>query len=158
MSVTSATTIAVQILSNTLGVLKTVREQAKESKDSTLKSHISDLYDGVLSLKEAVMLVTDENAELRRRIAELEKPPEKPVPVIRQVGAVNYYFVGEEGPYCQPCYDGNSKEKRLVRLSPPQPWSGGQRRHCPVCHSYFQETKRESGPFQLGGQRGGQWS
>jgi hypothetical protein len=155
MSVTSATTIAAQILSNTLAVLKTVREQAKESKDATLKSHISDLYDSVLSLKEAVMLVTDENRELRRRIEELEKAPETPVPMIRQVGLVNYYFVGEEGPYCQPCYDAKSK---LVRVTPPEPWSGGQRRHCPVCHAIFQETKGADGPVRLGGRRGGAWS
>ncbi|MGH9496721.1 MAG: toll/interleukin-1 receptor domain-containing protein [Candidatus Sulfotelmatobacter sp.] len=83
------------------------------------------------------------------------KPSE---PEIRQVGAVNYYFVGDKGPYCQPCYDVDPKAKRLVMVTPPEPWSGGQRRHCPVCHSYFQETKKESGPTQLGGRRGGAWS
>jgi hypothetical protein len=113
MSVTSATTIAAQVLSNTLAVLKTVREQAKVSKDADLKSRISDLYDSVLSLKEAVMLVTDENNQLRAKIAELERPPSKPE--IRQVGLTNYYFVGEKGPFCQPCFDVNGK---LIPLTP----------------------------------------
>ncbi len=45
MSVSTATTIAAQILSNTLAVLKSVRERAKVSKDAELKSHISELYD-----------------------------------------------------------------------------------------------------------------
>jgi hypothetical protein len=35
-----------------------------------------------------------------------ERPSE---PEIRQVGAVNYYFVGDKGPYCQPCYDVKGK-------------------------------------------------
>lgn len=156
MSMTSATTIAAQVLSNTLAVLKTVREQAKESKDATLKSHISDLYDSVLSLKEAVMIVTDENDELKRQIAELQKRSEKPAPEIRQVGAVHYYFVGEEGPYCQPCYDVDPKKGRLVRLSPPEPWSGGQRRHCLVCNAIFQETKGPAPQVRVG--RVGRWS
>ena len=135
MSVTSATTIAAQILSNTLAVLKTVREQAKESKDATLKGHISDLYDSVLSLKEAVMLVTEENSQLRRRITELEQPPAKPV--IKQVGRTHYYFLGNEGPFCQPCYSVNSK---LVPLTPQNRYAGGVGRKCEVCNKVFFET------------------
>lgn len=135
MSVTSATTIAAQILSNTLAVLKTVREQSKESKDATLKGHISDLYDSVLSLKEAVMLVTEENRQLRRRIAELETPPAKPV--IKQVGLTNYYFLGDEGPFCQPCYSVKSK---LVPLAPQNRYAGGIGRKCEVCNKVFFES------------------
>ncbi len=63
----------------------------------------------------------------------VEKPPE---PEIRQVGAVNYYFVGDKGPYCQPCYD--EKGKRIV-LTPPQEWNGGIRRKCEVCNKFFYE-------------------
>jgi hypothetical protein len=103
MSITTATTVAAQLLSNTLAILKTVREQSKVSKDTELKGHISELYDSVLSLKEAVMLVNDENNQLRLKITQLEHPAEKPE--IRQVGLTNHYFVGEKGPFCQPCYD-----------------------------------------------------
>ena len=60
----------------------------------------------------------------------------KPEPEIRQVGAVNYYFVGDKGPYCQPCYDGKEK---LVMLTPPQDWSGGVRRKCEICNKFFYE-------------------
>ena len=61
------------------------------------------------------------------------KPPE---PEIRQVGAVNYYFVGEKGPYCQPCYDEKGK---LIFLTPQQEWNGGIRRKCEVCNKFFYE-------------------
>jgi hypothetical protein len=68
MSLTAAAAAA-KLLADALSISNTVREQAKTSKDTDLKSHISDLYDSVLSLKEAVMLVTDETtqccAELR---------------------------------------------------------------------------------------------
>jgi hypothetical protein len=57
-------------------------------------------------------------------------------PEIRQVGAVNYYYIGDKGPYCQPCYD--EKGKRIF-LTPPQEWNGGVRRKCEVCNKYFYE-------------------
>jgi hypothetical protein len=148
MSVTSAAAVAAQILSNTLAISKTVREQAKQSKDTDLKAHISDLYDSVLSLKEAVMLVSDENNELRRRIAELEKPPESPEP--RQVGDAIFYFVGEKGPYCQPCFDGKGK---LTLLSPVKNWNGGLRRDCSLCGGDFYEKQMNVSAVQLGGPR-----
>ena len=139
MSMTSATTLAAQILSNTLAVLMTVREQAQTSKDAELKNRISTLYDSVLELKEAVMLVTDENNQLRHRIAELEKPPERPV--IKQVGTTNYYFLGDGGPFCQPCYDVKGK---LVSLMPVQDYAGGSGRKCEVCKTVFFEGPRRS--------------
>jgi hypothetical protein len=72
-------------------------------------------------------------AESTPDILPVEKPPELE---IRQVGAVNYYFVGDKGPYCQPCYDDKGKR---VMLSPPQEWNGGIRRKCEVCNKYFYE-------------------
>lgn len=130
-------------------LLDSVREQAKGSKDLALKESISNLYNDLLDLKAAHIRIEEENSELRRQIAQTADKP--PTPKIRQVGAVHYYFVDEEGPYCQPCYDGKSKS--LVRVSPPEAWSGGQRTHCPVCHAIFQESKSESRPMQLGGRR-----
>jgi hypothetical protein len=134
MSLT-ATAAAAKILADTLSVSKTVREQAKQSKDAELKSLISDLYDSVLSLKEAVMLVTDENYELRRRIADLEKPPAGPE--LRQVGLTNYYFQDGKGPYCQPCHDVKGK---LIPLAPQNQYAGGLGRKCEVCNKVFFEN------------------
>jgi hypothetical protein len=147
---------AATILANAMKVLDSVREQAKGSRDLALKENISKLYSEMLDLRAAQMRIEEENAELRRTMAHAA---EKPEPEIRTVGLVNYYFVGKVGPYCQPCYDVDPKVKRLVMVTPPESWNGGQRRHCPVCHSYFQETKSESGQIRLGGRRGGgQWS
>jgi len=140
---------ATGILSNAMKLLDSVREQAKGTKDLVLKENISNLYNDLLDLKAAHARIEEENAELRRKIAQAAEKP--PAPEIRRVGLVHYYFVpGEEEPYCQPCYDTKSK---LIRVTPPEPWSGGQRRHCTVCHAIFQETKSEQ-PVRLGGRDG----
>ncbi len=148
-SVTVASAVS-QILANTLSVLNTVRERARASKDLDLKEHISAVYDGLLSLKEAVSRLLDENAALRIRVAELEQPTEKREPELRQVGAANFYFDGEKGPCCQPCYDRHGK---LTVLTPPEPWNGGMRRQCVLCGEFFYEQPMESGPVRIGVQR-----
>jgi hypothetical protein len=152
MSLT-ATAAAVKILADTLSISKTAREQAKQSKDTELKGLISDLYDSVLSLKEALMLVSDENNELRRRIADLERPSAGPE--LRQVGSTNYYFQDGKGPYCQPCYD--VKEK-LIPLAPQAQYAGGLGRKCEVCNKvFFEDHERPQTLIRpLGG--GGPWS
>jgi hypothetical protein len=125
---------ALEIVNKAWKALEAIRERAQTSKDSVLKDNISNLYDDVLALKAIIVRLTEENADLRRSIAEgAEKPPK---PEIRQVGAVNYYFVGEEGPYCQPCYDDKGK---LVNLTPQQRYSGGTGRKCEVCKNLFIE-------------------
>jgi predicted RNase H-like nuclease (RuvC/YqgF family) len=80
MTIVNIAAAASQILSNTMNALKIVRERAQMSKDNDLKEHISALYDSLLSLKEAVMRLTQENDELRRKIAELQRPPKKSEP------------------------------------------------------------------------------
>jgi hypothetical protein len=145
-------TAASQILSNAMNALKIVRERAQSSKDNDLKEHISTLYDNLLSLKEAVMRLTQENDELKKRIAELERPPEKSEPELRQVGSCYFYFVGEKGPYCQACYDGEGK---LSALSPPEPWNRGIRRHCVLCKGVFYEQPTDLRRTRIAVTRGG---
>lgn len=136
-------TAATQILANALSALDSLREQAKGSKDATLKENISKLWNDLLDLKGAVLRVEEENSSLKRMIEEQNRTPK---PQIRQTGAVNYYFVGDDGPYCQPCYDGKGK---LAMLSPPQEWNGGVRRRCSLCKefSYEKPMTEISGPL-----------
>jgi hypothetical protein len=143
MLTTAASSAAIQILNNALNLMKAVRERAQSSKDADLKGLILTLYDNVLSLKESVMLVTDENTELRRKIAQLEDAAKMRAPKLRQVGAVNYYFDGDNGPYCQPCYD---RERKLTVLTPLQPWGGGAKRTCVLCNADFFEKPMDDEP------------
>jgi hypothetical protein len=131
----TAVAAATTILTNAMKALDSLREQAKGSKDANLKENISKLYDNLLDLKAAVIRVEEENSELKRTIAQsAEKPPE---PELKQVGTAIYYFVGDNGPYCQPCYDCNH---RLVWLTPLIDYAGGRGRKCEVCNKVFFES------------------
>lgn len=147
----TVTAAAMQILNNALGALKAAQERAKGSKDLELKGAISTLYDELLSLKEALMRVTDENNDLQHKIEEMIAAQKKK-PELRQVGIANFYFVGDKGPYCQACYDGELE--KLVALSPPENWNGGVRRYCPIHQDYVYEKEMEVGGMRLGGRRG----
>jgi hypothetical protein len=141
MPLTSAAA-ATQIISNAMTALNAARERARGSQDTDLKVHISTLYDELLALKEVVIRLTEENGQLQRTIAEQSRPSVKREPELRQVGSANFYFDGDKGPYCQPCYDGKEK---LVALTPPQDWSGGVRRRCVLCKEYFYERPMSDG-------------
>jgi hypothetical protein len=138
MSVTTVST-AVQLLLSARKALNDAREHAATSKDTQMRLLINTAYDQMAELKEAVARVVSENEKLTEKIAELQGQREAK-PEIRQVGAVNYYFVRKAGPYCQPCHDA-SKEHRLIPLQPLESLpSGGERRTCLVCRHTFYET------------------
>lgn len=139
----SVAALALQLLSKTTEALNALREHAQRSKDIDIKNQINTLYDNVLGLKEVVSRLLDENKALQHRLERQQSPPEKPK--IKQVGQTNYYFLGDEGPYCQPCYDGQAKT--LVALLPPKrDTRGGLHRDCPVCHRPFYETPNSPSP------------
>jgi hypothetical protein len=141
---------AIDLIGKTSKALDSLRERAKTSKDAALKEAISNLYDQFLDLKELVLRITEENAELRRSIAaEAEKPSN---PEIRQVGETHYYYVGEDGPLCQPCYD---RDGKLVRLMPRQESLLGSGRKCEVCGKVFYEVNKRPPRVQL---RSSPWS
>jgi hypothetical protein len=143
---------ATQILANALKALDSLREQAKGSSDVTLKANISTLYDTLLDLKAAVLRVEDENTALKHRIEELQRPSKKAEPELRRVGSANFYFDGDKGPCCQPCYDGKGK---LTVLTEPEDWSGGVRRQCLLCGEFFYEKPMAHQRSKGSGGRGG---
>src|ERR1035437_5625133 len=103
MSLTAAGAAA-KLLNEALDLFRSARDQSKRSKDIDMKETINSLFYVVLDLKQAVLLVTEENNQLRAdREKSTEKPKRKPE------GEAIYYFLGDEGPFCQPCYDDKKK-------------------------------------------------
>jgi hypothetical protein len=146
MSITSANA-AVQLLATAAKTLNALRERVQSSSDPELKALVVGFYDQMAALKEVIGRVTDENEEWHRKAAKPE-----PLPRTVQAGETIHYYVGDEGPYCQPCYDG---QRRLAMLSPPEDFLDGVRRHCALCHQYFYEKKAVYRQRQVGGGGGG---
>ena len=134
---------AMDLIGKASKALNSLRERAKTSKDAELKENISKLYDDFLDLKAVILRLTEENAELRRTIAAHAQEP--PKPEIRQVGETNYYFVGDQGPYCQPCFD---DKRKLINLTPQQRYGGGTGRQCRVCRQVFIEVPEPHRPVR----------
>lgn len=133
----SIAALSLQILTKTTDALNALRERSQRTKDTDIKDQINTLYDNVLGLKEVVSRLLDENKELKRQLEAQQHPPEEPK--IRQVGQTNYYFKGDGGPFCQPCYVKNGK---LVELLPQERSEfGAVSRDCPVCQTTFYEEQ-----------------
>jgi hypothetical protein len=147
ISLTSANA-ALQIVSTLGKTLNAARERAQASKDTELKALVNTLYDDFAALKEAVQQVTDENAELRSKNKNTESAPKAEA---RTVGEAVYYFVGDQGPYCQPCYHNKGQ---LVMLSTARELFGGLARQCEVCGKTFFEKPRKRERTQVGGSGG----
>jgi hypothetical protein len=131
MEITTAAA-ALDILSKTWNALEAVRGRAQQSKDSALKSGVSGLYDDFASLRSAIMRLTEENETLRKA-QKLEA---------RAVGETVYYFIGDRGPYCQPCHD---RDGKLILLTSARQFTVGFGRKCQVCTRLFIE-KAVPGP------------
>ena len=130
----TAAAAALQILNGTWTAIQNMRERIQASKDNVLKQSYGSLLDDFNSLRVSVVKLTEENEALRQ--AQVERPATL---AIRQVGEANYYYLGEQGPYCQPCYD---RDHKLVHLTPQQRFAGGTGRECLVCLlTFFEETK-----------------
>jgi regulator of replication initiation timing len=142
----SVVSLALTLSTKATDALNALREHSKTTKDLDIKDKISTLYDNVLELKEVIVRLSDENKELKAKL-ENQQLSRAAVPKIKQVGETNHYFQGDEGPYCQVCYDKNTK---LVALLPTEqtPW-GSIRRTCPVCREIFYELKAKTERAQI---------
>lgn len=150
----SITALSIQILSKTTEALNALRERAQRTKDLDIKDQINTLYDNVLLLKEVVSRLSDENRTLHRQLEQQQHPAEKPK--IRQVGETNYYYLGAEGPFCQPCYD--KTEKTVALLPQERSQFGSLTRDCPVCHETFYEKQSDPQPSSSPRRVRGSWS
>jgi hypothetical protein len=97
---------AVGLVNGTIGLLKEAREAAKRSDDHDLKDKLSEVFDSVLELKEVIVNLRDENAELRKRLETREN--------LKWSSEHKLYFAdGDPDPFCPACMDLNGRQIRL---------------------------------------------
>lgn len=121
---------ALELISKAFKALDSVREQAKTSKDSTLKENISKLYDDLLDLKAVILRLTEEVNALKA--VRQQKPM-----VFR---APFYYQEGDLTPFCPACFEG--EEGRAAHLTKDaQGWM-----HCVICKNTFYDDGAGNGP------------
>lgn len=135
---------AFELIAKASKALDAVRERAQTSNDLALKENISRLYDDFLALKSIIVRISDENAALERKLAKADE--RSPKPELRQIGKTNHYYLGEEGPFCQPCYNVQGK---LNPLKPQQRFGSGIGRKCHVCQGLFIESDAPREPVQV---------
>src|SRR5437660_12321945 len=125
---TSVATLALSVIKTASEQLNKLRERAQATRDLEIKEHVGTLYDTMNAIREAFSRLVDENSGLKREI-EQQQLARVQVPKIKAVGETNYYYQGDEGPFCQVCYDGPSKN--LVALLPVQQTKWGSiKRDC----------------------------
>ncbi len=124
---------AVNLVNGTIGLLKEARASAKRSDDHDLKDKLSDIFDSVLELKEAVGNLREENAGLRRLLdarAALKWDSKQKL----------YFAEGDPDPFCPACFDESGKQTRVHPV-----YSDGRvwRYECKVCKNAYESRPPE---------------
>jgi hypothetical protein len=129
----------VTVISSTLASIKTATDIAKLLKDAdlslekaVLKLKLAELVGALADAKLQIVSVQEVVAEKDKAIKELEQQ-------LSLKGKIKFkrpfYWIqdGDErdGPYCQKCYDSESKLIRLQQRDSCTEWD------CLECHSYF---------------------
>ncbi len=118
---------ATQLVGSLVATAKNVRDLVKDSSNSDLKSAISDLYDDILSVKERVLDLDEENRKLR---AQLEQKDD----VVGPFDPYGYFYKktdeAKEKPLCPKCLQ--SQPSNVVFMPPPIDGTAGWRT-CVVC-------------------------
>ena len=131
-----------EIIAGVLSALKNARELARDTSNSELKDQISDAQDGLLSLKERLLEIHDENRQLKAELAK-RTAIEGPVPPFGY-----FYKDGDrDNPLCPKCYQ--SKERCESYMGPLIPWNRGSRRNCRNCGHSIYEQEMDLSPRRL---------
>ena len=117
---------AVGLVNGTIGLLKEARDAAKRSDDHDLKDKLSEVFDSVLELKEAVSNLRDENAELERRLAARNQ-------LTWNATHKLYFAEADPDPFCPACFDLKSQHIRLQTAD----FASIYEYHCRVCDNHF---------------------
>ena len=128
---TAALTVT-QLVGGLLASVKTASELAKDTSNHELKAAISDLHNDLLSVKERILELDEENRNLKAQLAHKDE-------LVGPRGPHGYFFYkdGPDQPLCPKCLQ--SQPPNAVFLSPLQ-GTNGCYRECLQCHWLHYET------------------
>jgi hypothetical protein len=105
-----------------MSTLKNVTELVRKYNDLELMKQIVALQTEVFDLQSEVR-------QLREQLSVREQ--------LRTEPPMNYYYrASDPVPHCPKCYEDGRK---LIHLPAAEPWNGGIRRDCRVCHETYWE-------------------
>ena len=121
-----------------IAAAKELGRMVQSYNDIPLKTKIVELTDELIRLQE-------ENRELKARL-EMKQ-------AMAARGDHNYFYKGDEGPYCPTCWQNGKAE---VLLPAPTENHLGVLRSCRVCKEHYYESKKRTRTQVT--PRGGPWS
>jgi len=114
----------------------------KDIVDLLKKGSTIEAQEKIMELREGALALQEENLNLKGRIQELETDLKKKNEI--QWESPFYWTIAgdsKEGPFCQKCYDSESKLIRLQRIEKGN-W------HCKSCNNnYFEDSYKPSAPI-----------
>ena len=115
-------------ISNSIGLLKRLREISKNINESEFKNLLADLSNELADVKLEAAELKGKLVSLQEenRVLKLTTPDKEEKPIGTKLGC--YQFKNDEGLYCTGCWDSKRKKIRTNRAT-------SRYRMCPVCQA-----------------------
>jgi hypothetical protein len=128
-----------QLINNSITAMKYVRDVSNSSDDIELKSRVNDFSATLMDLTERIMMLDQENRELKATLSIRDK-------IVGPVAPHGYFYFKDkpDQPLCPACLQ--SQMGRPVYLGPLLKHKGGKLRRCPVCKYGMYEESPTIGP------------
>ena len=127
------------IAANAVAALKNARELATTTGNSELREQLRLASDDLLTLREKLLDVVEENRSLRTQLEERRK-------VVGPVAPFGYFYMADdsnhEHPLCSKCYQDGDK---LGFMTPQEEHNYGLRRKCRNCGHTVWEREMDLG-------------
>jgi hypothetical protein len=123
------------LASSALNSLKQARDLAKNVADNDLKQQIGEAYDALLSLREHLLNLDEENRTLKAQLA-------AKAAYVGPIAPHGYYFAANDAeshqhPLCPICFQ--SQPQKIAYMTDAQDFAGGVGRECKVCNKVIFE-------------------
>lgn len=121
-------------------------DDAKKIAESVKQMGDAVLYEQIVSLQSEISSLAGHNFEVETELLGLKAKLK--VEKELEFRQPYYWRKNDVVPFCPKCKD---KDGVLARMSDPQVWNGGVRRHCHVCEKVIYEKPMRLNTFSIPG-------